>query len=673
MVHQKSSKLFSLALRHQHAGQFQQAEQLYRQVLAEDPRNSDALHLLGTLALQAGKPAIAHQLIEQATKVTSNIAEYWLNLGLAQAGLNQLDIALQSINRALQLKPEFADAFYHKANILLKNGRTEEAEESLRQALKLRPKFSAARYKLGTVLLQQGDIEQAEACYREALKHNPKQPNLLVDLGNLLTARKQLADAAACYQRALKLQPDHFPALDNLIGTQLKLCDWRHLGTIRARLLDPVLQNTARAAVRPFLVAQLPLEISSAERQQLARTMTRLRTEPLRALRPRLGFEHRPVERVRLRIGYLSADFNNHATSHLIQGLFSRHDRDRVEVFAYSIGKNDHSAFRQRIESDVDTFRELRSLGNIEAAQRIYEDGIDILIDLNGHAGPNRIELLALKPAPIQVTYLGHPGTLGADFIDYILTDATVTPAEEQAYYDEQFVTLPYSYQINDCDRPIAEVMPTRAECKLPETGIVFCAFCGHQKIEPLMFDVWMRILNRVPGSVLWLLDSAAETIANLRRQAAARGVAGERLITASRLEPAPHLARHRLADLFLDTYFYNGHTTTSDALWTGLPVLTCPGQSFPSRVSASLLKAVGLPELIMPDLDSYETTAVRLAEQPSERQALRDKLAQQRLTAPLFDTQRFARHLENAYQQMWALYRAGEKPRPITVEDTET
>jgi predicted O-linked N-acetylglucosamine transferase (SPINDLY family) len=664
------NQIIKQALQYQHAGQLQQAEQLYRKALSENPQNSEALHLLGTLALQAGKPAIAHQLIDQATKITSNIAEYWLNLGLAQSRLNQFEPAIQSIDRALQLKPKFADALYHKANVLLQYGRSEDAIQSLRQALKQRSKFPEAHYKLGTILLQQGDINQAETCYRKSLQQNPKQANLLVDLGNLLSARQQLADAVACYQRALKLQPGHFAALDNLIGTQLKLCDWKSLDTIRTRLLNPVLQKTAPAAIRPFLVAQLPLEISSAERQQLARTMTRLRTTPLANLRTQLGFEHRPTTRAQLRIGYLSADFNSHATSHLIQGLFSRHDREQFEVFAYSIGKNDHSDFRQRIEADVDQFRELRPLNTVQAAQRIYQDGIDILVDLNGHAGLNRIEILALQAAPIQVTYLGHPGTLGADFIDYILTDAVVTPAEEQAYYDEQFVTLPHSYQVNDGDRPIAEETPTRADCNLPAFGTIFCSFCGHQKIEPQMFAVWMRILQRVPDSVLWLLEGPTETLANLRREAAAHGVAGERLIAAPKLKPAQHLARHRLADLFLDTYFYNGHTTTSDALWAGLPVLTCPGQSFPSRVSASLLQAVGLSELIMPDLSAYEETAVRLANQPAERQALHDKLSQQRLSTPLFDTARFARNLEQAYQQMWALYQAGEKPRAIVIEE---
>ena len=659
------------ALRHQHAGEFKQAEQLYRQILANNPQDSDALHLLGTLALQANRPDAAQQLIEQAIKIASNVAEYWLNLGLSQARLNRLEAALQAIDRALTLKPELTEALYHKGNILLSYGRAGDAESTLRHVLKQRPKYPAALYKLGAALLQQGKLDEAENCYRDSLKQNPKQPALLVDLGNLLTARQQLADAAACYQRALQIQPNHLAALDNLTGTQLKLCDWRHLNTIRSRLLDPVLQrwDTTLIAVRPFLVAQLPIEISSAERQQLARAMIRIRTRGVSTLRPKLGFEHRATARAKLRLGYLSADFNNHATTHLIQGLFSRHDRERFEIFAYSIGKNDHSPYRERVERDVDKFRELRGLGVVEAARRIYEDGVDILIDLNGHAGPNRLEILALQPAPIQVTYLGHPGTLGASFVDYIITDKIVTPAEEQAFYDEQFITLPYSYQVNDCDRAIADETPNRAGCGLPETGVVFCSFCSHQKIEPVMFEVWMNILKRVPDSVLWILDGPAETIANLRREAEARGVAGERLVTAPRMEPAQHLARQRLADVFLDTYFYNGHTTVSDALWAGLPVLSCPGQSFPSRVGASLLSAVGLPELIMPDLKTFEDRAVQLAENPAELQALKAKLQELRSSAPLFDTASFARQLEQAYQKIWSIYQAGEKPRPIEIK----
>lgn len=665
------NKTLQTALRHQHAGDFKQAERLYKQVLQNNPKDNDALHLLGTLALQANRPDAALQLIDQAIKIAPEQAEYWLNLALAQSRLNQLSNALESIDRATALKPQFIEALYHKGNILLTHGQLVEAEQTYRQLLDKRPKYTSALEKLGLVMQRQGRLEEAEQNYRAALKLSPKQPALLVDLGNIYTAKRQFKNAANSYQRALQLQPNHLVALDNLTAIQLKLCDWRHLDKIRSRLLQPVLQNWQQSpfAVRPFTVAQLPIPISSLERLQLARAMTRLRTQTYSTLRPRLGFEHSANMRTRLRIGYLSADFNNHATTHLIQGLFGRHQRPEFEIFAYSIGKDDESHNRKRVEQDVDTFRDLQSTGIIESAQRIYEDGIDILVDLNGHAGSNRLEILALKPVPIQVTYLGHPGTLGADFVDYIITDEIVTPSSEQPYYDEHFVTLPYSYQVNDCDRKIAAITPARGDYHLPEQSFVFCSFCAHQKIEPEIFATWMRMLKRVPDSVLWILDGASEALANLRAAATQHGIDGARLITAPRIEAAEHLARHRLADLFLDTYFYNGHTTVSDALWAGLPVLTCPQDSFPSRVGASLLTAVGLPELIMTDLAAYEDKAVALAENPAELQALKNKLGALIPKTPLFDTAGFARQLESAYREMWSIYQAGEAPRPIKVE----
>ena len=370
------------------------------------------------------------------------------------------------------------------------------------------------------------------------------------------------------------------------------------------------------------------------------------------------------------RIGYLSSDFRNHATSHLTQGLFGLHDRDEFEVFCYSFGSDDGSVYRKRIERDCDHFRDLRNRPYWAIAETIARDGIDILMDLNGYAAGRRPKIVALRPAPLQISLLGDPGTMGADFIDYLVADRIVVPPEMEAFYSEELVFMPHSYFVTDHEQPISERRFKRAECGLPEKGFVYCCFNSNYKIEPEIFDLWMRILKEVPESVLWLYESTPAAPENLREEAAARGVRGDRLVFAQTLPKPEHLARHRLADLFLDTLICNAHTTATDALWAGLSLITCPGQTFESRVAASLLTAIGLPELIMPDLETYEKTAVRLATNPEELQGIRDKLAKNRLTTPLFDTARWTRNWEKALKVMWERYERGEEPGEIVVEE---
>jgi protein O-GlcNAc transferase len=372
----------------------------------------------------------------------------------------------------------------------------------------------------------------------------------------------------------------------------------------------------------------------------------------------------------RLRIGYLSNDFRNHATSHLMKSLFSLHDRANFEIFAYSFGADDNSEYRRYISASCEHFQDIINLSIEESARQIFNDGIHILIDLKGYTAGSRNGILALRPAPIQVNYIGFPGTMGADLIDYIIGDATVTPPEFVDSFSEKLVTLPHSYFVNDHQQVISSTPITRSQYNLPESAFVFCCFNNNYKIDPLIFDVWMRILANVPGSVLWLLVRFPVVEDNLRREAQARGISSDRLIFAEYHEKPEHLARHQLADLFLDTLYYNAHTTASDALWAGLPVITCPGKTFASRVAASLLTAVGLPELITNNLEQYEELAIHLAHSPAELSQLKQKLAANRTTYPLFDTPRFTRNLEQAYRAMWETYAAGKLPQAIDVRE---
>jgi protein O-GlcNAc transferase len=367
-------------------------------------------------------------------------------------------------------------------------------------------------------------------------------------------------------------------------------------------------------------------------------------------------------------IGYLSGDFRNHATAHLMLSLFKLHDRDNFAIYCYSYGIDDGTGYRQQIQHDCDRFTDIDSFSNTEAARRIYADQVDIFVDLKGYTKDTRLSICALRPAPVQVTYLGFPGSTGADFIDYIITDRIVTPDEHAPFYSEKFVYLPHCYQVNDHTQPIANTPLTKRDSGLPENSFVFCSFNRTYKIDPVMFTVWMEILRKVPESVLWLLSENSIAEANLRREAQARGILPERLIFAGMLPKSEHLARLRLADLGLDTRIVNGHTTTSDTLWAGVPVITLQGSHFASRVSSSVLSAIGLPELITFSLEEYETRAVQLAHNPDALQEIRRRLAENRLTAPLFDTPRFVRNLESAYQEMWNIFLSGQSPRQIEV-----
>jgi protein O-GlcNAc transferase len=370
----------------------------------------------------------------------------------------------------------------------------------------------------------------------------------------------------------------------------------------------------------------------------------------------------------RIIIGYLSADFKNHATAHLMLSLFGIHDRSGFKIIAFSYGNNDHSGYRKKIERDCDEFIDLYSLNDTAAARAINNAEVDILVEMKGYTDGNRLAICAHRPAPIQVAWLGFPGTTGADFLDYIITDPIVTPMAHARHFSEKFVYMPHTYQVNDCHQKIAAANFSRQEFGLPQAGFIFCSFNEPYKIEPEMFEVWMNVLNKVPGSILWLLKKDRATEQNLKNEAGLRGVAAQRLIFADKLSKDRHLARLQLADLYLDTRIVNGHTTTSDALWAGVPVLTLQGKHFASRVSASLLTAVGLPELITSRLSDYEELTVHLATDPDKLMRIQEKLAQNRLTEPLFDTAKFTENLEKAYKMMWQIYLSGEAPRQIEV-----
>jgi protein O-GlcNAc transferase len=570
----------------------------------------------------------------------------WYMLGMVAHQAGQGQLAVDMIRKAISLKPDFAAAHNDLGNLMIEQGRIPDATSYYRRAIQVSPDFPEAYNNLGNACQMSESLEEAIACYRKAIELRPSYAEAHRNLGSAFRRAGRLVEAAAAFETALALNPALAEALALIVREMQQVCAWDGLDRLSQRLMELV--ENGSGAVTPFIF--LCLETTPAQ-QLLCAKQWAAQQLPRPAARPKPRSNGGPIT-----IGYLSADFQEHATAHLISQLFSRHDRERFRVFGYSYGRDDGSPARRRIASSFDRFVDLEAASFAEAAGVIREDGVDILVDLKGYTTDSRTQILALRPAPIQVSYLGYPGTMGTGFIDFILVDPFVVPLDHQPYFSERLVHLPDCYQVNDDTRPIAPRIPSRAECGLPEAGFVFCCFNSTYKITPRIFGIWMRLLAATEGSVLWLFESNPLAAGNLRREAEARGIRADRLIFAPMLPNPEHLARFQVADLFLDTLPYNAHTLASDALWGGCPVVTCAGETFPSRVAGSLLRAVGLPELVTTSLAEYEALTLRLARDPDQLCSLREKLRHNRLTFPLFDTRRFARHLEEAYTAMWDL-----------------
>jgi len=546
----------------------------------------------------------------------------------------------------------------------LDSGEFEAAEAELRRALAAGRDTADVYSGLGRALWQQGRLDEGLEAHRLAVEREPTNPHYQLALAAAVE-KFSPAEAVEHLRLARNLLPDEPRIEARLHKPLMELCDWDGVERAVSELVahaqsEPAEQWSLR--VDPFVAQLLPLA-------------PRLTAEAVRAHSSRVARSATPIARQgsaqasgRLRLGYVDAEFRDHATAHLVVGLFEQHDRKRFALCAYSLRQGDDSEYERRLRGAFDRFVDLSAVSDADAAQRIASDGIDVLIDLKGYTSGARPGIFARRPAPIQVNYLGYPGSMQAEFIDYIVGDATVIPKPQFPWFSESVVWLPGSYQPNDDRQRIDERTPTRAELDLPEHGIVYCCFNRNYKIERETFMAWMRILASVHGSVLWLLWSNEATEARLREAAARAGVDPARLVFAQRMPKARHLARHRAADLFLDTHTVNAHTTGSDALWAGLPLLTWPGESFASRVAASLLQAVGLPELVAPNLAEYEHIAIALGQDRVRLHGLRERLAANRLASPLFRTADYARGLEKAFATMHERQLRGEPPAAFAV-----
>ena len=709
------------------AGRVDEAEKLYRQMLALEPGSFPALHLMGLLRLQQGRLEDALSFMEAALGVQPGAPETLANTAIVLSGLGRHGEALSALDRAVTAQPRNARALVNRGAIKSRLGRSEAALEDLSAALVLEPRNIEALNNRGLILhdlhryeeaVQSFDallalapdyfegrnnrgltlrelgrngealaafdrviaqapghagahvnragilwrlerLDEALESYGKALAINPDLPQALESRSNLLWTRKQaLVPAIADLERALKVSPDLPYAEGLLLHLKMHAGDWRDFDRDKARLDGAV--RAGKPAAEPFVYQGL----SDSPEDLLACAVT----YAARAFPPAGNMAppgpRRPGP---IRIGYICGEFRAQATMYLAAGLFESHDRSRFTVLAFDAGRDDGTPMRRRVTAAFDKFISIADLPDRDAAARIAAEEVDILINLNGYFGKMRPGVFALRPAPLQVNYLGFPGTLGAGYMDYILADAVLIAEGEHRFYREKVVTLPGSYQINDAARaPVAAT--SRAEHGLPQDKFVFCHFNYGYKITPELFACWMRILAAVEGSVLWLLAGDPLFAENLRVEAIRAGVDATRLIFAPPLELEPHRARLALGDLFLDSIVSTAHTTASDALWAGLPLLTRRGTAFSGRVAASLLHAVGLPELVTESLEDYEALAIRLARDGQLLQRYRHRLAETKRQAPLFDTLRTTRHIEAAFEKMQALKQNGEAPQSFAV-----
>lgn len=744
------------------AGRLDEAAATYAQIIAADPGNADALHLLGSIKAQRGAAAEGCRLIEAALKLKPDVALMWFNHGNALAVLERRDEAVESYRRAVGLAPDMVVAHYSlcgqltaadraaealramdealaampgqhllvtgKANALMglhraaealacydaavaaaahnvdaisgrgialnQLGRPREALVAFDQALALVPGHldsilgrchsqvidgaaadalptldkvlavvpnnAVAHYIRGHGLLLLHRTEEAATSFASAAELAPTLIEAVYNHADCLRALARYDEAIPAFERVLTREPDHAHAMSGLAVSAMQCCDW-----MVQEQLTPRIEQKVREGSRGLMPFSF-LSMSSSKELQLACSKAYIRnTCPL----PAMPFQPAPGRGDgRLRIGYLSSDFRRHAMAYQMVELFEIHDRKRFEVIGFSGGPDDGSAIRKRIERAVDTFHDVAGRTSEDVARLVLDSGIDVAVDLNGNTLYTLVGALAWRPARVQATYLGFPGTSGASFVDYVIADDTVAPLADQAYFTERIVHLPGCYQVSDSQRKPSPTVPSRASQGLPADAFVFCCFNTSYKISREVFDVWMRILQATPGSVLWLVRANDRMVENLRQHAAERGVDPGRLVFCGTVEPADHLARHALADLYLDTLPYNSHGTGSFALWGGLPMLTCLGPTFAGRVAASLSKAVGMPELVTENFAAYEALAIALARDRTRLAAIRAKLARNLTTAPLFDTDLFRRHIEAAYATMHEIALLGEPPRSFAV-----
>ena len=677
------------------AGNLDAAARLYGAVLDADPRHFEALLSLALIRFRSAQFEESERLCAEAARIEPRSADAAFIRGCALQRLNRAQDALACFEKAISLKPGFVEALINKGALLMTAKRPADALASFDAAVALNPRMAEAWNNRGNALAELGRHSDAVASYEKVLAVQPNAADSWVNRGTALIALRRFDEALASYENAARLAPERVDAIagranalfeakhyeraaegyaavlardaaypyarGNAAFARRYCCDWSALEADRSAIVDGL--GEGRPVVNPFHA--IALLDSPADLKRCAELWNASKYRSSEAIWRGERYDHKKI-----RVAYLSAEFNGHAVTTLLAGVCERHDNSRFETIAISYLRSDGGGMRQRIERAFDRVIDVEERSNAETAALIRQLEVDIAVDLMGYTGECRPGILALRPAPLAVSFLGFPGTMGADHIDYIIADRIVIPHEHGPHFTECVVHLPDSYLPADSAPTTPVGKPTRAQAGLPERGFVFCAFNNSYKFTPALFDVWMRLLRNVKSSVLWLPQVNAAAVRNLRREAATRGISEDRLVFAPFMREAEeHLARLSLADVFLDTSPYNAHSTAIDALSAGVPVVTAMGTGFAGRVAASVLSAAGMPELIATSLPEYEATALKLAREPEALAAVKARVEHNRGSCALFDTARYTRHLEAAYLRMWQRQRSGEAPAHFALE----
>ena len=624
------------------------------------PNLADAHSNRGNSLVRLKRYREALDAYDEALRLKAELVEARLGRGNALFGLKRYDEALAAYESAIAAGPHLAAAWLGRAATLADLYRFDEANAALDSALAIKPNLAKAWLCRGNINRRLARPEEALAAYERALESDRGLAEAWQARGAVFAELGRYGDALSAYEQAGAIRADLEYVAASRLYAKMWLCDWRNFDDECSRLLADL--RDGASVVEPLTV----LAISSSPADQLKCSQLFVAENFIAS--SAYPVSDRRSSHDRIRVAYLSPDFRDHPVSFLTVGMLEQHDKSRFDVFGLSFSADRQSAMRARVMRALTEFIDVGSRSDAEIVELMRKLEIDVAIDLAGHTAAARPNILAQRAAPIQINYLGFPGTMGAPFIDYIVADRIVIPSEAREHYAERVVYLPDCFQANDSKRAISQQTPARPDVGLPEDAFVFCVFHSSYKLNPGMFDVWMSLLRQVTGSVLWLVADDRSLVRNLRREAEIRAVDPDRLIFAGRLPYADHLARHKLADLFLDTFPFNGGTTTSDALWAGLPVVTLSGEAFAARMSASLLNAVGLSELAVQSPAQYESLALRLARDPGMLGEIKTRLARNRVTHPLFDTVRFTRHMEAAYAEMWQRFRRGERPDNFSV-----
>ena len=656
--------------------------QSFKNLIRTMPKSGETYHNFGNALAKQGKLSEAVNAYEESIKLKPNLTESYINLGIILKNQGKLSNALEAYQKAITLQPSFPEIYVNMGIVLHAQGEFTLAIKAYRKAVLLKPDYPAVYYNMAASLTEQRCISEAVEAYKRSIELKPDFVESYINMGNLLRDQGRADEAIKLYKSAIKINSSFWEAYRN-IGVVLRdqgkldeailICQrglqmWPENANLRSEIIslskimcDFSIENMLEqyreilGVCTDAVPPQSALSWEDSPERQLERSRrwslevcneNLLPPAPKPLIKPR-----------RLKIGYLSADFKMHPVAYLISRVFELHDRNKFEILGYSISSVEKSGKRKSIIKSFDKFKDLNLLSDEDAANEIRKDKVDILIDLTGYTRFSRPNILSYRVAPMQVNYLGFPSSMGVNYIDYIVADPVVVPVESREYYRESFIYLPDSYQPTDDTREIAETATSRADFGLPDDAFVFCSFNSAFKISSREFDIWMRLLTKVKGSVLWLLFDNKWASENLFKEAAARGIDKSRIIFASRLSQAEHLARHKHADLFLDCFNYNAHTTASDALWAGLPVVTKKGEQFSARVAASVLTAIDLPELITETEEGYESLVLALATDVKLLSVIKLKLAKNRLKEPLFDTKKYTETFELALLKAYDLY----------------